>query len=69
MSNKYGGICYRCGEYINPGDGVFERTGHAHRKKWPGRWLPRWLTQHHSCAKKYRGSHVHYQFFPGKRMK
>ena len=66
MSNRYAGICYRCGGVVNPGRGVFERTSCSHERKWPGKIVPKWLTQHHSCAKKYRGTSVHYQFFPDK---
>ena len=25
MRNKYGGRCYYCGEYVQPGDGFFEK--------------------------------------------
>ena len=24
--NQYGGDCYRCGEWVKPGDGHFERV-------------------------------------------
>lgn len=26
MRNKYGGRCYYCGEYVQPGDGFFEKS-------------------------------------------
>lgn len=44
MRNRFGGACYRCGAYVAPGEGHFER----YRKGW--------RTQHASCAMKYRGT-------------
>ena len=66
VTNRFPGICYRCGLAIPPTEGVFEKTGHMQRKKWPGRNLPKWLTQHHECAVQYRGTTVHYIFAPHK---
>lgn len=48
MRNKYRGICYRCGQMVEPGDGHFERH------------QGRWRHQHASCAIKYRGTDHHY---------
>jgi hypothetical protein len=43
MKNKYPGICYRCGQYVNVGEGHFERNiGKG------------WRVQHANCAIKYR---------------
>lgn len=46
MRNEFGGQCYRCGEYVNPGDGHFERK------------RGRWRVQHANCAIHHRGSDV-----------
>jgi hypothetical protein len=62
MANKYAATCYRCGLEIPPGEGVFEKTGKAQRKKWPGLPLPKWLAQHHSCAAEWKGTTRHYQW-------
>lgn len=43
MRNQYGGQCYRCPEYVAPGDGHFERIN------------GRWRVQHAACAIKFRG--------------
>jgi hypothetical protein len=43
MRNQYAGTCYRCGEFVAPGAGHFER------------FKGRWRTQHADCAIKYRG--------------
>lgn len=42
MRNKYGGVCYRCGKYVKPGEGHFERK------------FGRWRVQHASCAIEHR---------------
>lgn len=44
MRNKYPGICYRCNERVEAGDGHFERFAGG------------WRTQHASCAIKFRGT-------------
>lgn len=64
MPNKYPGTCYRCGKPVAKGTGVFEKTGASQRKKWPGRPLPKWLTQHHECARQFRGTERHFIFSP-----
>ena len=62
MANKYASVCYRCGQRIEVGEGVFEKVSAAQARKWPGRLLSRWLTQHHECATKWRGTTQHYRF-------
>lgn len=32
--------------------------------RWPGRQLPKWQLQHHSCAALYRGTAKHYRLAP-----
>lgn len=44
MRNKFGGTCYRCQEYVTPGDGHFELFRGQFR------------VQHASCAIKFRGT-------------
>ena len=54
MPNKYPGTCYKCGNPVPPGKGVFEKVSRMARKKWPA--LPaniRWQTQHHECVRDY----------------
>lgn len=46
MRNRFGGYCYRCGAWVAPGDGHFERQGGE------------WLVQHASCAISHRGDDV-----------
>ena len=43
MRNKFGGLCYRCSEYVDVGGGHFERIN------------GRWRVQHAKCAIKFRG--------------
>jgi hypothetical protein len=43
MRNRYPGVCYRCGERVEPGEGHFERHGIG------------WRTQHADCAIQWRG--------------
>lgn len=43
MRNKFGGECYRCGGYCEPGAGHFERLAGA------------WRVQHAACAIEFRG--------------
>ena len=45
MRNKYPGICYRCGERVEVGQGHFEKIIGGG-----------WRVQHASCAIKYRGT-------------
>ena len=64
MPNRYPGICYKCGNPVPVGAGVFEKVSHAARRKWPG--LPsgiRWQTQHHECAREYARD-AHYIYNP-----
>jgi hypothetical protein len=48
MRNKFPGICYRCGEPVEPYGGHFERDRVARI----------WRTQHADCAIAYRGTEV-----------
>lgn len=64
MPNRFAGTCYRCGEIVPPGEGVFEKVTRSQLRKWPNVCLPKWLTQHHKCAAKFRGTSRHYQFAP-----
>jgi len=63
MPNKFAGTCYRCGEIVAPGAGVFEKVSASQARKWP--LLPRnkkWLTQHHDCAARWRGTNQHHVY-------
>lgn len=42
MRNKFPGVCYRCGQRVEAGDGHFERHDRG------------WRTQHATCAIEYR---------------
>lgn len=64
MPNRYAGTCYRCGEEVPPGAGVFEKTSRSQARKWPGKIIPKWLTQHHHCAAEFKGTARHYQYAP-----
>lgn len=64
MRNQVGGRCYRCGEWVKPGDGHVERVEEAQARKWPGATLPKWLVQHALCATKYTRTPRHYLFRP-----
>lgn len=44
MRNRYPGPCYRCGQWVAPGEGHFER------------FQGRWRTQHADCAIENRGT-------------
>ena len=44
MRNRFGGKCYRCGEWVAPGDGHFERFRASFR------------VQHALCAIEHRGT-------------
>ena len=48
MRNKYPGICYRCGNMVEKGDGHFER----HNGKW--------RTQHADCAIKHKEAKINH---------
>lgn len=64
MANKFGATCYKCGKYVAPGAGVFERVSSVQRKKWPRLDIKtKWLTQHHECVRKY-SSMTHYLYNP-----
>ena len=62
MSNRYPGICYKCGNHCAPGEGVFEKVNRDARRKWP--LMPysiRWQVQHHECVRDYpREAHHKY---------
>lgn len=44
MRNKFPGVCYRCNERVEAGDGHFERFRNG------------WRTQHATCAIEHRGT-------------
>lgn len=44
MRNRFGGSCYRCGKWVEEGEGHFER------------FRNKWRTQHASCAIEHRGT-------------
>lgn len=44
MRNRYGGLCYRCDTWVEPGDGHFEKRNGG------------WEVQHADCAIFYRGT-------------
>ncbi|WP_157261140.1 hypothetical protein [Paenibacillus wynnii] len=48
MRNKYPGVCYRCGQWVDAGKGHFERYSGQFR------------VQHAECAIKYRGTNQNY---------
>ena len=64
MRNSYPGTCFRCGGHVPAGKGHFERRTRAACLKWPGKPLPKWLTQHADCAIEFRGTNVHHRFAP-----
>ena len=63
MPNKYAGTCYRCGETVEAGMGVFEKVSKVQADKWPNSQLKeRWLIQHHNCAKQWKHTAQHFVF-------
>jgi hypothetical protein len=62
MSNKHPGRCYRCGETVEPGAGVFEniRKGRLELLGLRGQVSGKWLLQHHACAAEHRGTNHSY---------
>lgn len=50
MRNKYPGYCYRCGGYVDCGEGHYEIMRNGRDSKW--------RIQHADCAVKYRGTKV-----------
>lgn len=61
MRNKYGGPCYRCGEYVKPGEGFFERgvNRRLDRLGFPKRHFLRnrdYICQHATCAEEHKGT-------------
>ena len=50
MRNRFGGSCYRCGNYVEPNEGHFEALAISKNQK------NKWRLQHASCAIKYRGT-------------
>lgn len=53
MRNRFGGTCYRCGKYIEAGDGHFEALAMSKSRR-------KWRVQHAECAIKYRGTDHQY---------
>lgn len=48
MRNAFGGFCYRCHYWVEPGKGHFEKTRGKDRKN------GKWRVQHTECAIFYR---------------
>lgn len=63
--NQYADTCYRCGERVEAGQGVFEYE-RSPGVRWPeGRFQRDWpLVEHHECRAKYAGTDVHYRYNP-----
>lgn len=62
MPNRFPGTCYKCGNHVPAGAGVFEKVNKSARKKWPGlSFSVRWQVQHHECAHEYARAahHIH----------
>lgn len=53
MPNRYAATCYKCGNEVAAGAGVFERIGRAQRLKWPNLRGTVWHVQHHECVNDY----------------
>lgn len=65
MRNRFAAPCYRCGETVQPNEGHFEKfSSKVHGRKWPDAIVMdrKWLTQHASCAIKFRGTDRHYKY-------
>lgn len=54
MRNRFGTSCYRCGKYVEAGEGHFEAISISQRKR------NKWRVQHVECAIKYRGTEHQY---------
>lgn len=59
MRNRFGGQCYRCGLYVSPGEGHFERLNQKKRDRLGIPYQIKWLIQHANCAIKFRGTDTH----------
>lgn len=53
MRNRFGASCYRCGKYVEPGEGHFEALPKPVNRK-------RWRVQHAACAILHRGTDHQY---------
>jgi len=63
--NKFRARCYRCGEWVEAGQGVFHFEDHP-AQRWPeARYQRNWpLTEHVACHEKHAGTNVHYLMSP-----
>lgn len=64
MRNTYPGMCYRCGERVEAGEGHFELVSRIQRNKWGCGFNVKWLVQHVTCAIVWRGTCRHYIYAP-----
>lgn len=64
-TNKFRARCYRCGEWVGEGEGVFDYEG-SPGSRWPeARYQRNWpMTEHPECHAKYAGTNVHYRMSP-----
>lgn len=57
MRNTFPGTCFRCGKFVAPGKGHFERVGKKQREKYGDRVAgKKWILQHTQCAIENRGT-------------
>jgi hypothetical protein len=65
LTNKYAGVCYRCGQPVGVGEGkvLFERLPGL---RWPtAKGQRNWtLIEHPACRIKFAGTNTHYAY-PG----
>ena len=54
MRNKFRGVCYRCGEVVEKGEGHFEKIRRNHVRA-PGE-AGKWRLQHAECAIEFAGT-------------
>ncbi len=56
MRNSYPGICYRCKQKVESGNGHFEKIPFEERKE--KKIYSKWRLQHSECAIKFRGTKI-----------
>lgn len=65
-TNQFPSTCYRCGKKVAAGEGEVSYAKHDHRVAWPqiARLRNITLVEHLDCARRYKGTFVHFQYQP-----
>lgn len=62
--NEFAGVCIRCGERVDAGEGTYRATASEDLRMWPQHNRRKAIVEHAECHEQFKGTDAHHLYSP-----